>query len=287
MKQPQFYMLYIQTPPWMDSTFGKKRGAFTAYYPGARPRRCEIRYLQTGALTVDKNGHSQRFPEGSVVTLVQDAPYTLSSSDPEYFDFLQHFICGEEPKPISGEDVIRWRPRHNIAILPCCVTEPAVCRRISELMKKYLKHRSSSSPDRYLLNRFVFSEILAVMTMESIRQARRHHISEGDAGQRYCALARIYISDHLHEKIRVEDIARQVGISYNYLSQQFTSNTGLTLVEYINREKIRLVQELLITDHLSPEEAGAAIGVEDVKYLRRLFRKFTGMTITEYTKMHG
>ena len=36
---------------------------------------------------------------------------------------------------------------------------------------------------------------------------------------------------------------------------------------------------------LSSEDAGEAVGIQDPKYLGRLFRRYVGMTISEYRKL--
>ena len=84
----------------------------------------------------------------------------------------------------------------------------------------------------------------------------------------------------------MENVARQIGISYNYLNRQFVRQERISLVTFINREKIRLACRLLSEQEVSQEDAAVSVGIGDVKYFRRLFRRFTGMTITEYRKLH-
>ena len=91
-----------------------------------------------------------------------------------------------------------------------------------------------------------------------------------------------HVAEHLDERIQVEDVAKHLCISYSYLSKLFSRHMGLSLIEYINREKVAQVQELVASYGQTLEEAGKAVGITDSKYLSSLFRKHTGMTVTEF-----
>ena len=54
-----------------------------------------------------------------------------------------------------------------------------------------------------------------------------------------------YISDHLHSKIRVEDIADYLNLSVAYLSRLFKSEVGIVLSEYINIKKVQVCYNIL------------------------------------------
>jgi len=53
-------------------------------------------------------------------------------------------------------------------------------------------------------------------------------------------------------------------------------------VEYINREKIHYTERLLADGVKNQTELADAVCMEDIKYFRRLFRRYSGMTITQY-----
>ena len=59
----------------------------------------------------------------------------------------------------------------------------------------------------------------------------------------------------------------------------------MTIVEYINREKLKLVKDQITTMKVTLEEAGAEVGITDVKYLSRLFKKYNGITAMEYNNL--
>lgn len=126
-------------------------------------------------------------------------------------------------------------------------------------------------------------QLLAELTEISVMQAFQEKNTNGTySNALYSRRVTEYISQHLSEKITVSDLAALIGISNEYLCRIFKNETGQTLISYINRVKMEAVKELLCTQHLSLKEAGKQVGIENEVYLNRLFKKYIGVTSTEY-----
>lgn len=105
----------------------------------------------------------------------------------------------------------------------------------------------------------------------------------------YSRLILRYISDHICEKIRIGDISSHLSISVAYLSKQFREATGMTVVDCINRMKVARIRELIVTRGITLREAGELVGITDVNYLSRLFKRYSGMSVGELkrTELRG
>lgn len=247
----------------------------------------ELHFVHTGTVQVRQKGLECSFSEGSAFLIFPKQESLLSARTPICREFLLRFTLGMAAVPLSEQEAARWEPsRYTNALLSTRLINPKACRLVGELIRRYLALRQSSDPVRYIRCRACFSEIIAELSADALTQARQNTAKSSGKSGAYCDAAKTYIASHLREKISVEAVARQIGISYNYLNRQFVRQEGLSLVTYINREKIRLAGRLLEEEELSQEEAAAAVGIGDVKYFRRLFRRFTGMTVTEYRKLY-
>ena len=71
---------------------------------------------------------------------------------------------------------------------------------------------------------------------------------------------------------------------YNYLSNLFSSVEGITLEQYIIRQKIEKVKELLFYDELNLSEIANKLGYSSVAHLSAQFKKVTGFTPSEMKK---
>tara|TARA_R110000823_G_scaffold295431_4_gene414963 strand:+ start:185001 stop:185534 length:534 start_codon:yes stop_codon:yes gene_type:complete len=71
---------------------------------------------------------------------------------------------------------------------------------------------------------------------------------------------------------------------YNYLSNLFSSVEGITLEQYIIRQKIERVKELLFYDELTLSQIANRMGFSSVAHLSGLFKRTTGFTPSELKK---
>ncbi|HTJ15082.1 MAG TPA: AraC family transcriptional regulator [Dinghuibacter sp.] len=93
-----------------------------------------------------------------------------------------------------------------------------------------------------------------------------------------------YIHEHLTERIPVDTLSRKAYLSRNMFFKWFKEQFGLTPLDYVNRERIRLAKELLATSPGSISDISARCGFTDVNYFVRVFRKSEGVTPGAYRR---
>lgn len=95
----------------------------------------------------------------------------------------------------------------------------------------------------------------------------------------------IHHSEKLERKFNWSDIlADKFHYDYNYLSNLFSSMEGITLEQYIIRQKIERVKELLFYDELNLSEIAERLGYSSIAHLSGQFKKITGLTPSELKK---
>ena len=95
----------------------------------------------------------------------------------------------------------------------------------------------------------------------------------------------IHHSDHIDRKYNWStQLADELHYDYNYLSNLFSAVEGITLEQYIIRQKIERVKELLFYDELSLSEIAVKLGYSSVAHLSAQFKKITGLTPSELKK---
>lgn len=95
----------------------------------------------------------------------------------------------------------------------------------------------------------------------------------------------IHHSDQLHLKLNWSAIlSEEVNYEYSYISGLFSSIQGITLEQYIIKQKIEKVKELLFYDELNLSEIADRLGYSSVAHLSSQFKKVTGFTPSELKK---
>lgn len=107
--------------------------------------------------------------------------------------------------------------------------------------------------------------------------SKNHHINR----------CKDYIFAHLHEKIQVTDIAGHLFLNPNYLANLFKKEEGITLTEYIMKEKIELAKNMLIYSQYSFNSIAAYLGFCSQSHLGKHFKAYTEMTLQEYRTAYG
>ena len=96
-----------------------------------------------------------------------------------------------------------------------------------------------------------------------------------------------YIFKHLHEKIRIQDIAEYLHLNANYLSELFRQCENITLTDFILQEKVKLTRNLLAYSPYFYIEIATYLGFSSQSHLGKVFKKYTGMTLRQYRKKYG
>ena len=91
-----------------------------------------------------------------------------------------------------------------------------------------------------------------------------------------------YIQSHLGEKLSVPLIAAQVNYSRSYLSEVFADCLGMSVMEYVEEERLRRAKRMLAENELSITDIAAQLGFSSVHYFSRRFRLKTGSSPTSY-----
>lgn len=91
-----------------------------------------------------------------------------------------------------------------------------------------------------------------------------------------------YIHEHYSEQLTLNDVAEHVYVSPSYLSRMFKKELGKNFVDYLNGLRIEKAKELLMDPKYKTYEVAEIVGIPDAHYFSRLFRKYEGISPTEY-----
>ena len=100
----------------------------------------------------------------------------------------------------------------------------------------------------------------------------------------------IQLVHHNHEKERLkikysEYISKKVGKDYHTLSLLFSSVENITIEQFIIRQKIERVKELIKYDDRSLSEIAYIMNYSSVQHLSNQFKSITGFTPTQFKKL--
>jgi two-component system response regulator YesN len=93
--------------------------------------------------------------------------------------------------------------------------------------------------------------------------------------------AKDYISANLHLDVNLEHCAKQVNLSAGYFSNLFKKVSGISFQQFVMQQKMEKAKAMLIED-FQVQEIAEKLGYEHRRYLTDVFKKYSGMTPSEF-----
>lgn len=95
------------------------------------------------------------------------------------------------------------------------------------------------------------------------------------------------IRTHLSEKIYLPTIASQVGLSVASLYRLFKRELGISPLEYIVLERIKMAKKLLKDRRIYVKNVSFEVGFDDCNYFIRAFKHHEGITPKQYQQLNN
>lgn len=93
-----------------------------------------------------------------------------------------------------------------------------------------------------------------------------------------------FIEQHLHEQIRLEDMAELVGLGVWTFNRRFKQAVGRSAYAFVIEQRMDRAQGLLRRGGLALKEVAARCGFSDQAHLTRMFRARLGVTPAQYRR---
>ncbi len=132
----------------------------------------------------------------------------------------------------------------------------------------------SKTSDSTLLNAYSVTRLESVCN--GIERLRDSHLSDK------VRFTRDFIRERYADDLSLELIASYAQLNIHYLSRIFKEEMGVSVMEFLGLTRIQHARGMLETTRMSVKEIGKIVGYSDPNYFSRIFKKYAGVTPTEY-----
>ena len=127
------------------------------------------------------------------------------------------------------------------------------------------------------------NEMMWQMTRDYCAYVRRYSLKEySPAVQKVMN----YVNLNVAEPLKLKSLAAMCFISPSYLSALFKQETDSTLIDYINTQRVNRAAQLLVQNNHTIAAVAEEVGILDVNYFTKIFKKTLGVTPTRYRREH-
>jgi two component transcriptional regulator, araC family len=96
-----------------------------------------------------------------------------------------------------------------------------------------------------------------------------------------------FLDEHYMDELVQAEVASRFKMGATYFSSYFKHAFGINYILYLNQIRIEKAKILLATTNDSAEKVGIKVGITNVNYFFRLFKKIEGCTVDEYRKKYN
>jgi ligand-binding sensor protein/AraC-like DNA-binding protein len=187
---------------------------------------------------------------------------------------------------ISG---LRYEAHQNVAVMRAKMTELLVMlsRAASQMgldLEPFLTINHDTISQIYATNSIESISVIASRGMDAYLE-RLEAIAQKPENPNVTVMLG-YIESQSQKNLTVEEIASSACLSPGYAGRIFKEQTGLSMMDYVLKVRIEKSKKLLLNPHYQIQAIAETVGYEDAGYFTKVFKKFEGITPTEFRRIH-
>lgn len=251
----------------------------------------ELTYAEKGDFWVEFEG-MERFivSEGYCVLFPPYLKYRIDFLDKSSMHTFLSFalILDDNPCELVEEGAIRPEKldrtilvRNESLYLPLCDNYAvddnlfAAMKRLAKLFKKNDEYSNITCATNAL-------EILIGIARRTLTRLQTDPKSK-PSNVYYCDMVDQYLLGHYQETINLADIARQVELHPNYLSNIYRELRGITIMNQLMRLRLEQAKLLLRQRKYMIKDVARLSGFSNFKYFNTVFKRYEGVSPGRYT----
>lgn len=164
------------------------------------------------------------------------------------------------------------------------------------IITRLCRQRGMELEQAFRMSDFYIQKLDDVHTVQGVRglhdemvldyTEKMRKICRSDTNSRHINVCKEYIYSHIKERITIEDLADELGVSASYLSRLFKKETGDSVSAYIRRQKIEMAKNLLQYSEYSMIDIANRLAFSSQSHFIQQFREFVGMTPKKYRDLN-
>ncbi len=261
-----------------------------------RPDMIEFAFLEKFNLSVTTEQDKYTIPENSIAVFMPDQRYELCYPYDEAVEISVSCISVKiaaldfqrHNRPVQEVSELIENADKNTLFVPQFLSiEGSDFHVFQSKFKSIMNNTVSEDPAKLLLALSIWFELLAMIHTQFLKQFP--DLNEKERISLYHTTKAIkFIDSHFCSPIQTKDVADHLKISTVYLSSLFRRETGYTVTEYINKQRMEHICTLIQNNEGSLSEICSKVGLQDKRYVQRLFKKHFGISMSRYQQLiHG
>ncbi|WP_256761943.1 helix-turn-helix domain-containing protein [Cohnella sp. WQ 127256] len=120
-----------------------------------------------------------------------------------------------------------------------------------------------------------------------VTEVTANYISSSEQNESIVQKVMKYVHENIEQQhLSRDDIAQYVYLNPDYLTRVFKKETGLSITDFLQQQKIEYAKRLLIQTDLTVNEVAMTVGYSNLSYFSTLFKKIAFMNPADFRKQY-
>ncbi|ANQ47732.1 AraC family transcriptional regulator [Flammeovirga sp. MY04] len=245
----------------------------------------EIVYIEKGSGFQCINDHEFEYKEGNIFLLPPLDCHSFKIKETTRFMFIRftdHYFMNSDGKT----DYNRWFEQISYIIAHYNKVAGDIISSESErqflIQNLNMIYRESLKTDVY--SKSIINSILVTVLELLGRNIEEKYLKETQiSDSKFTEILR-FINQNITntEQLKIPYLAEKFNVSKTYFSEYFKKNAQMSLVDYIIKAKLRIVETKIKHTDLSLKEIAYQLNFTDSSHLSKSFKKMYGMSIRDF-----
>lgn len=129
-----------------------------------------------------------------------------------------------------------------------------------------------------------YKEMVSLKLQELVLQLLRLQEAPSKPGMKNFEYAVSYIAQNFHEKIILQDVAKQLHLSYDYFQHRFKELMGESPQQFLIRKRLEAAERMLMEENISITEIAQRCGFSNSAQFSAMFKQSRKKTPREVKK---
>ena len=216
--------------------------------------------VRAGTFAIEKGGTAYLLHENEMMFIMPFETHKFDTVDTSEILVIQispHVI------PYFEEKLKNRTPKE-----PVCSISP-------EEIRLLYSHINRVESNVFVELNFIFFHLLSILSQNN---SFIEYIVPDDTFRKML----MYVSTHFEENICLKDVARELGVSYVYLSRLYSKNIPVRFNDFINSFRIQKSRDMLLEGTCTVSEISSLCGFGSIRNFNRVFFESENCTPKEF-----
>jgi len=251
--------------------------------PKLRNTFFEMVFILEGSGIHSVNNHRLPYAKNKLYLLFPQDTFSFEVEEQTHFCIIRFnltYLRAESRDWLQRLEFIYHQHNHMPSCILKTITDKPLVRALVEALHRELDH---PNPQEQLVIRQLIETILTIANRNLLLVPSGMETTAKTAS---AMLLLNYVQQNIYdpERLKLNQIAGHFNLSPNYVSEYFKNHTGQSLQEYINAYRYKIIETRLRFTDMRISEIVFELGLSDASHLNRLFKKFAGISPSEYKR---